>query len=306
MILEAKMEFIEKITNANLKKLLKKKYLTEETVKEIKTSFFIHPSTPEDDGMYSFNHSVYDSCKVVELFTSLEEYNQVYGDNDEVIPMYLYFSQFKHSFDEDTLAILINPASDKLFISDWASFLIMDDIDEVERIIELNSREVEPEELKDLKPRLDYLEEYLSNKSKITYIDRLFDILTDSIVYVLYEYDESKDDFLKNDMLFNEEVQFRYFKKDSHVMVFTDKDNFKDVMDSKHHYYYGIADLIEVIKTVFELDYNGIILKTPENEFILARHRLLKYWDRIVEKYRPIDIASKYAFKMEGDVDERL
>ena len=36
------MEFIELISNANLKKLLKKKHLTEESVREIKTSFFIH------------------------------------------------------------------------------------------------------------------------------------------------------------------------------------------------------------------------------------------------------------------------
>ncbi len=299
------MEFLKKITNANLKKLLKKKYLTEESVREIKTSFFIHPSTPEEDNLYSFNYADHDGCKVIELFTSLEEYNQVYGNNDDVVPLPWYFDQFKHSFDEDTRGILINPSSDNIFISNWVSFLIMDDMEEVERTIKFNNREVEPDGLKDLEPGLDYLDEYLSNKSKITYIDRLFDILKDSIVYVLYEYDESQDDFLKDGMIFNEDVQFRYFKRDSYIMVFTDKDNFKDFMNSKH-YYYGIADLIEVIKTVFELDYNGIILKAPENEFILARHRLLKYWDRIVENYRHIDIASKYAFKVEGDFDERI
>ena len=54
------MEFIELITNQNLKRLLKKKYLTEETVREIKSSFFIHPSTSEGDDLYSFNYNNYD------------------------------------------------------------------------------------------------------------------------------------------------------------------------------------------------------------------------------------------------------
>ena len=292
------MEFIELINNNNLKKLLKKKYLTEESVKEIKTSFFIHPSTPHDDCSYSFNYASHDGFKVIELFTSLNEYNHVYGDDDGYVPMYWYLNQFEHSFDEDTRGILINPSSDDFFITDWVCLLIMDDMNEVETSIKFNNREMMPEDLKDLKPRIDYLEEYLSGKTRITHMNKLFTILSDSIVYTLYESQDSLDEYLKNDMISNEDAVFSYLKKDNHILVFTDKNTFKEVMDSQHHYYYGIADLIYVIQTVFELDYNGIILKTPEKEFELTRHRLLKYWEEIAEEYRYIDIASKYAFKI--------
>lgn len=300
------MEFIELINNRNLKKLLKKKYLTEELVREIKTSFFIHPSTSQGDDLYSFNHSSHRGCKVIELFTSMDEYNRVYGNNDEYVPTFWHFNAFENSFDDDTRGILINPAGEKFFITDWVCFLIMDDMDDAERTIMQNTRKVEADDLKELKSEIDYLDRYLSGKTKITYIKRLFDILGSSVVYVLYESEESLDGHFKNGMISNEDASLRYLKKDNHIMVFTDRNNFGDVTDSRYHYYYGIADLIYVIQTVFELDYNGLILKTPENEFVLARHRLLKYWDDIVENYRSVDTASEYAFKIGGDADEGL
>ncbi len=295
------MEFIELITNQNLKRLLKKKYLTEETVREIKTSFFIHPSTSEGDDLYSFNYNNYDNRKVIELFTSLEEYNLIYGDDNEYVPLYWYFNQFEHSFDEDTKGILINPSSDNFFIPDEVCFLIMDDMDDVNRTINYNNLEVDVNDLRKLESKTSYLPEYLANKSKITYIAKLFDILSRSIVYVLYESKEPLDEYFQNGMISNESVKFHYYKKDNYIVVFTDKADFKSEMDSKSYYAYGICDLINIIKTVFELDYKGLILKTPDNEFILARHRLLRYWDEIVENYEHVDIASKYSFKIEAE-----
>ena len=295
------MEYIELISNVNLKKLLKRNYLTEETVMEIKTSFFIHPSTSEGDGLYSFNYTPYEDGNVIELFTSLDEYERSYGDNDDYVPLYWYFNQFEKSFDEDTKGILINPQTDNFFISDWVSFLIMDDMDDVNRTVKLNTIKIDAGDLKDLKPKIDYLDEYLKNKSKITYIDRLFDILSDSVVYILYESEKSLDDYFNDDMLSLRDVNTHYYKKDNHIMVFTDRNDLKNVMDSKYHYCYGVADLIAVIQTIFELDYDGFILKTPETEFELARHRLLKYWDRIVEKYRHHNIAADYAFRIVED-----
>ena len=299
------MELVKLINNRNLKKLLKKKHLTKETVWEIKTSLFIHPSTDEGDDLYSFNYNVYDGRKVIELFTSLDEYDQVYK-RDDYMPLPWYFNQFEHSFDEDTEGILINPATDNFFIPYWVSVLIMEDMDEVSRTIELNAFHMDVSDLKDFKPMSDYLNEYLSGKTKITYIDRLFDVLSTSAVYVLYESEESLDGHFKGDVLSLRDVDSHYYKKDNHIMVFTDRDDFKEVMDLKYHYCYGVADLMEVIRAVFEFDYDGVILKTPESEFELARHRLLKYWDRIVENYCPIDTAPDYGFKIVGQEHEGL
>lgn len=296
------MEFIELISNANLKKLLKKKHLTEESVREIKTSFFIHPSTPEGEDTYSFNHANHDGFKVIELFTSLKEYNNEYEGNDEHVPLYWHFNQFENSLDDDTRGILINPSSDNFFIPSNLCFLIMDDMDDVERTIEFNDLEVDADDLKRLESKPNRLNDYLANKSKINYIRNLFDVLSASIVYVLYESQQSLDGHFENDMISIGDIELKYCKKDNHILVFSDKDCFKEVMDSKSYYCYGIADLIPVIRTVFELDYNGLILKTPDNEFELPRHRLLKYWDDIVENYDHLDIASKHAFKIGEDL----
>ncbi len=295
------MEYVKRINNRNLKKLLKKKYLLEETVMEIKTACFIHPSTHVKDNEYSFNYNYYDGRKVIELFTSLEEYNLVYDDNDEYVPLNWSFNVFEHSFDGDTEAILINPATDRLFIPYWVSVLIMDDINQTERTIELNNRSVGVDDLKELKGEHDYLNEYLANKSRITYIDKLFDILSGSVVYVLYESYEPLDEYFKGDVICNTNADYHYYKKDDYIMVFTDKADFKEVQNQDYYYCYGVCDLINVIKIIFELDYDGFILKTQGNEIELARHRLLKYWDRIVENYRHTDIAAEYAFKIPED-----
>lgn len=295
------MEYIELLNNRNMKGLLKKKCLTEELVREIKTSFFIHPSTEEEDGLYAFNYNNYADRKVIELFTSLEEYNKVYSDNEDYVPLYWYFNQFEHSFDEDTKGMMIDPASDEFFIPDNVCFLIMDDIDDTNRTIKLNEMDVDSEDLKELESKRGYVTEYLANKTKVTYIPKLFNILSRSILYVLYESDEPLNKYFENDRIPIDDVNFHYHKKDNHIIVFTDKNDFKDEMNSNSHYTYGISDLICIIQTIFELDYEGLILKTPENEFILARHRLLKYWDSIVENYDHIGVASEYAFKIVED-----
>lgn len=281
-----------------MKELLKKKYLTEDLVREIKVSFFIHPSTEHEDGLFSFNYANHDNGEVIELFTSLAEYNEVYEDNKDYIPLYLYFNQFEHSFDTDTKGILINPASDAFFIPCWVCFLIMEDIDRINRIIKNTNCDVDVEDLKKLESKSSYLTKYLEGKSRITYITNLFDILSSSVVYVLYESENPLDG---NDIILNEDTNLHFYKKDNYIVVFTDKNDFKGEMKLNLYYSYGICDLIDVIKTVFELDYNGFILKTQDSELPIERHRLLKYWDDIVERYRHIDIAGKYSFKIEDD-----
>ena len=78
------MDYLDLINNRNLKSLLKRNYLTEESVREIKNSFFLHPSKHlgADNYEFKFTDSTYGS--VFELFTSPEEYNKLYSGEDYV------------------------------------------------------------------------------------------------------------------------------------------------------------------------------------------------------------------------------
>ena len=283
------MDYIELINNRNLKELLKKNYLTEETVREIKTSLFIHPAKLNKDGSYTLNPN---DNEEIQLFTSLEEYNNMYSQNAEFTPFYFYFDEFPYC--ENTKGTIINPETDKLFIPASLCFHIIEDMEETNRTIEFKNS------IKSERPNYlqDFLNEYLENKTKITYISKLFYILDKSTVYSLISSEDSLDEYIKDNKISNDDVDFNLVKKDNYIVIFTSKNEFKSMMEPNMHYYYVIADMIEIIKIIFELDYEGIILKAPEREFELKRHRLLKYWDNIVEDYGAYDDPLGYAFKI--------
>ncbi len=291
------MEFIELINNRNLKKLLKKKYLTEDLLFEIKTSLFIHPCTPEGDGMYAFNIVQHGENKVFELFTSLDEY--CYGD--EFTPLFWHFHHFPNSFGDDIAGIIINPKSDNFFIPASVCFHIFLDIMERNRSIEIFSKDYTVDDLKRLKDKkTPYLEKYLEGKSRISQIPRFFRLLDRSIAFCLISSQQCLDDYIRDGVLSSQDVHFNIHKREGSIVVFTSKKAFEsEIANSDNYFYYTIADMIFLCQLVFELDYEGIIIKTPDEEFFIKRSRLLKYFDKIVESYESLGCGCDYAFRLE-------
>lgn len=82
-------------------------------------------------------------------------------------------------------------------------------------------------------------------------------------------------------------------------MIFTDKNQFKSETADDRFYCYMDCDFINIIKIVFEFDLNGLLLKTDDSELKLERHRLLKYWDSIIENYRSQTDGLKKAYVVE-------
>lgn len=295
------MGYLETLNNKNLKKLLKKKYLTEELLNEIKTSVFIHPCTDNGDNTYSFNPIETIDGEIIELFTSFEEYYESYPNNDEFVPEIWYFNQFYDTQHNNALGIIINPKTDKLFIPTTLCIHIMEDIIELEDLQEIFKKEYSFEDLKKLKGgEMDYLSSYLENKTKIVHISKLFSLFEYSHPYGLIYSDKSLDKYFKDEFITPEDVIFNFYKKEDYIMIFSNKESIhSEIKDKDGFYYPTLSDMVEMVKLVLELDYNGIILKHNDTEFLLERHRLLKYYTQIIEEYHPIPYGTHYAFKLE-------
>ncbi len=126
------------VTNRDMKDLLSKKKLTPELLMEIKTSFFIHPSRPTDDNMFQFTYSDTPEGKVFYLFTSLDEYNKCFKDNDELQPEPWFFNSFEDALYLRMWGIIINPGSDNVLIPVWPAFHIIEDINSNNKVYERN------------------------------------------------------------------------------------------------------------------------------------------------------------------------
>ena len=300
------MSYIDYINNKNLKELLLKKKFSEKTLWELKTSLFIHPAILTSDGYYERTSRDSDEGSVFEIFTSLEEYYKCYDENDEFTPDIWYLSDFSGSSFSKHDGFLINRGSDNILIPTSLARHIICDMIDIKKIKEL------PKELikfkhGDLKPYErpesfldDYLLKYLKNKSKITYISKFYDILNDCSLYNLVISQNSGDEFIKDGIILVDDVDSELYKKDGYIVVHTDKSLLKDeIKDKSGYFYYSNADMLILTEMVLELDYNGIIIKTPDKEFVLERHRLLKSFEDIVKAYKSYNDPYYYMFKLE-------
>lgn len=295
------MEYIDRLNNKNLKKLLAKRYFSPETINELKTCFLIHPCTEQEDGMLSFNYVDYENGEILEFFTSMEEYNKSYKDYD-FTPAYWELKQLRDLFYQNTLGIIINPESDNVFIPTSICDHIITDAYDLDKDIFFNRKVRSVDDLKELsEKKSDLLVDYLKNKTKITYLKLLFDVLNHSIAYTLIASPVSLDEYFEDGVLPYKNVKFAYFKKNDYIMVFCDKKDFKDVMNKDEFYYYRIANMIDIMDVVFKLDYEGIILKNGDVEIELSRKRLLRHFHELYRNYIGVQNASDFAFKIEGD-----
>ena len=294
------MEYIKNITNHGLKKRLGKTKFNEETMHEIKTSLFIHPCIDEGNGYFSFTYSKYYDESVLELFTSLEEYYMYYKNNEDVIPIPWHFNDFEDSFLEDTSGVLINRCSDNVFIPKSLYFHIAWDIDMRENMVKFNKDFADnlSNSFKDEYISINRLYAYLKGKSSIKYIDKFYDILNNFHLFNLICSKNSLDNLSEDGAIPIRDINVKVYNEGGYVVVFTDKSLFEDINQDYGYLYYSHSDMYILTKLVLEFDYEGIILRTPDNDFVLKRHRLLKYFDKICENYRSNEELMNFVFKL--------
>ena len=294
------MEYIESITNKNLLELLKKKKFTEKTVWELKVALFIHLYRfNEEKDQWEVTISKDGDFDVVNIFTSLEEYYKCYDDENNVKAFEVKLNSFDHA---DVDYFVIDPKGINKTIPKSLAFHIMEDIAEREDNVDFNYRlhynDFDNDRTKAYD--CDILYQYLNKKSKITYIKNLFDYLEIVELYnLVFSYD-SLDEYFKDDSFTIENNMCEIYKKEGYIVVFTEKSLFEsEIKDKSKYFYYSKADMYIITEIVLELDYSGIILKTPENEFKLERHRLLKYFDDIINSYHLRDNFLNNVYKLE-------
>ena len=274
------------ITNRNLKALLSKGKLTSELLMELKTSFFIHPSRQSGENSFQLVSSPHENGNVFHLFTSMEEYFDKSGD---LQAQAWYLDTFEKDLADDALGIIINPASDNFFIPKSIVLHIIEDIHE-------NNMLSQPL----LYKRNEYYDngallEYLKGKKTLRMYANLFSYFDFSKLYTPVTVEENIDD----DKISFESVE-SFYKQDGYYLLFADMNRLEKDTGCR---YYAVADCLDIAKRVFEFDYNGIVLKTPEGDFTLPRKNLLRHYEAIIKSCRLRENSFAFAYKAgDGDV----
>lgn len=272
-------------SNANLKKLLSKGKLTPELLMEFKTSFFIHPlqKTAEDYILTSSNH---ENSNVYFLFTDMNEYLKTFPTDNDSISQIFYLNEFEEEFTDEISGVVINPATDSFFIPKSVILHIIEDINENNE----NLTQSNPERHEDYDNNV--LHDYLKGKKTLRRYSKIFSYLDFAKIYVPV----IVEDNIHDDKIPFDEVN-EFYKKDDYFLLFTDLNMLEKQIDCK---YYMVADCLDITKSVFEFDYNGIVLKTPEGDFTLERKNLLRYYGIFIKKYKLRENAHEFAYRL-GD-----
>lgn len=279
---------IEDVTNKNLKKMLSKKRLNPEMLMEFKTSYFIIATIELDNDYFRYVYENEDT--VMYLFTSMDEYRKVYGE-EEYKPDFFSLDELEDIIYRDFEGVYIDPSSDNFFLSKNLLYHIILDIKQNNKEMRFQAFRRETWYDNTL------LIKYCSGKKSLRQIPNLFQYLDACELYTVIEIHDDVPDESKIPL---RGIKYNYFKPDSYYHLFTDTDLLKDyVSDFEGNFYYGISDVIDIVQLIFQYDFEGIILTIPDNEFVLKRDKLLKHFEKSIKYYRPRQDAREFAYKIE-------
>ena len=291
------MGMIEEIRNDNIKKVIKRirnrklanveSDLRDSLLVELLFANLIIPASDVTEEKFTFEFvRLNDEFDNFQVFTDLDEYNKVYGDNKSIEPVIFNLLQFENNIYSYLAFMVVNK-----------SFKIeMDEIWYIigfERSYELYAKEELPEytlekcqKLIEKHDNADLIE-YLNARKYIQSYISLFDVLEKSVLFTDIQVEK---DFDKS-VLYNE-VGASFNIHDKYIITYT---NLKDVESE----YYAIVDMIELMRFVIFNQLEGIIIDNGTKQTKLRKSQLLKNYRKILMHFSSSNLNGvfKYIFK---------
>lgn len=247
-------------------------------INEFRYSNLFIPAKRDEKGL---NFIVYedDDLKILPLFTDFDEFVKFFKNTDDIELMENSFELYQnilktHDFD----GYILNPSSEKYLFR--REFIL--GIENIPKTNYYSPESYSISELKELSGRKNtHLEEFISNSQNTGDFERLFEILSHSVLLTLMVSDSDLSNFSKDGVISMMKTSYHASMYTDNVggvyaTVFSSKDKIRHVRCDKFKYS-QIINLSMLVNFVLVEDMDGIILNLGSDDVLIPRTTLLRY-----------------------------
>ena len=247
-------------------------------VNEFRYSSLFIPAKRDENGL---NFIVYedDDLKILPLFTDFDEFVKFFKNTDGIELMENSFELYQnilktHDFD----GYILNPSSEKYLFR--REFIL--GIENIPKTNYYSPDSYSISELKELAERKNTgLEEFISDSQNIGDFEKLFEILSHSVLLTLMVSDSDLSNFSEDGVISMMKTSYRSSMYTDNVggvyaTVFSSKDKMRYVECDKFKYS-QIINLSMLVNFVLVEDLDGIILNSGSDDILIPRTTLLRY-----------------------------